>query len=110
MSLSMRDKISQQAWEFREDRYSKVWAKVDLTGRTKVTEGNPNYDNGRVVEYEVAAGLYGTFSLEGYEVIFKEHQLEDRWVPESKIKILGELTIVTYKSDGTAEANKGEET
>ena len=103
----MTDSIFQQAWEWRVDQYSKAWAKVDLTGRTRVTQGNPNYDNGRVVEYEVAAGLYGTFVIESHEIIFKEYNLEDRWVPESKIKILGELTVVTYKSDGTAEANKG---
>tara|TARA_R110000803_G_scaffold169004_1_gene232054 strand:- start:416 stop:727 length:312 start_codon:yes stop_codon:yes gene_type:complete len=103
----MTDNATTQAWEFREDQYSKAWAKVDLTGRRRVTHGNPNYENGTVVEYEVKAGLYGSFLIESNEIIFKEYYLEDRWVSESKIKILDELTVVTYKSDGTAEKNKG---
>jgi hypothetical protein len=103
----MTDNVLQQAWEFREDQYDKRWAKVKLTGRRRETHGNPNYENGSVVEYEIEAGLYGTFVNEDYEIIFKEYSLEDRWVSESKIKILGELSIVVYKSDGTVESNKG---
>jgi hypothetical protein len=103
----MTDSVFQQAWEFQESQYAKTWTKVELTGRRRVTQGNPNYENGSVVEYEVEAGLYGTFVLESHEIIFKEYYLENRWVSESKIKILEELSIVVYKSDGTVEADQG---
>jgi hypothetical protein len=98
--------VFQQAWEFQEGQYCKAWTPVVLTGRRRVTQGNPNYDDGRVVEYEIAAGLYETYAIENYEVLLKEYYLEDRWVSESKIKILGELTTVIYKSDGTMEEEK----
>jgi|TARA_R110000851_G_scaffold199532_1_gene350618 hypothetical protein len=100
---------SQQAWEFQESQYSKRWIKVELTGRRRVTRGNPNYNLERLVELEVEAGLYQGYGLEGYAVVLKDHYYEARWVPESEIKVLGELTTVTYRSDGTVEENKDAE-
>ena len=95
--------VVQQAWEAQEDQHPKAWTQVVLTGRRRVTQGNPNYDDGRMVELEVEAGLYGAYVIEDHEVLFKEYHLDARWVQETKIKILGELTTVTYKSDGAVE-------
>ena len=77
--------MKKQAWEQRYILGGSRWCKVELTGRRKITTGNPNYE-WDLVEWEVAVPI-----AEG----------GPRWVGESYIQILDAVTVIVEDTNQT---------